>query len=69
MVSMAPPEERGRVTGFNQGFRLAFASLGTLVASPFIGPGLLWVPFIAYSAIMSVNVALYRRFFGDWEDR
>ncbi|WP_232085617.1 MFS transporter [Conexivisphaera calida] len=69
MVSMVPPEERGRTTGFNQGFRLAFASVGTLVASPFIDPGLLWVPFIAYSAIMSANVALYRRFFGDWDDR
>lgn len=69
MVSMVSPEERGRTTGFNQGFRLAFASVGTLVASPFIDPGLLWVPFIAYSAIMSVNVALYRRFFGDWDDR
>ncbi len=66
MVSMVPPEERGRTAGLNQGFRLAFASVGTLAASPFMDPVLLWVPFMAYCAIMSANVALYHRFFSDW---
>lgn len=68
MMSMVSPEERGRTSGLNQGFRLAFASVGTIAASPFMDPGLLWVPFIAYGAIMSVNVALYHRFFGDWDE-
>jgi len=68
MVSMVSPEERGRTSGLNQGFRLAFASVGTVAASPFMDPGLLWIPFIAYGAIMSANVALYRRFFGDWDE-
>ncbi|MGC9116616.1 MAG: MFS transporter [Conexivisphaera sp.] len=69
MVSMVPPEERGRTAGLNQGFRLGFASVGTLISAPFMDPGVLWVPFVAYSAVMSVNVALYRRFFWDWDER
>ncbi|MGC8572605.1 MAG: MFS transporter [Caldisphaera sp.] len=64
MLSMVPPEERGRISGINQGSRLGFSSIGTFVASPFMDESLIIIPFISYSVIMALNIYMYKRFFG-----
>lgn len=64
MLSMVPPEERGRISGINQGSRLGFSSIGTFIASPFMDVSLISVPFISYSVITALNIYMYKRFFG-----
>ncbi|MFP3231884.1 MAG: MFS transporter [Acidilobus sp.] len=73
LLELTPPEERGRVSGYNQGSRLLLSSIGTFIGSPFfylqdasllgIMP-LYAVPFMAYAVTMAANIYLYRRFFG-----
>ncbi len=64
MLSMVPPEERGRISGLNQGSRLGFSSIGTFAAAPFMDASLISLPFISYSVVMALNIYLYKRFFG-----
>ncbi|AFZ69836.1 arabinose efflux permease family protein [Caldisphaera lagunensis DSM 15908] len=64
MLSMVPPEERGRISGLNQGSRLGFSSIGTFIASPFMDISLIYLPFVSYSVFMALNIYLYKRFFG-----
>jgi MFS family permease len=78
LLELTPPEERGRVSGYNQGSRLMLSSIGTFIGSPFfysadapvLGGLLLYsVPFIAYGAVTAANIYLYRRFFSADEAR
>ncbi|MGC9113132.1 MFS transporter [Acidilobus sp.] len=78
LLELTPPEERGRVSGYNQGSRLLLSSVGTFIGSPFfylqdaslLGLMPLYaVPFLAYAVAMGANIYLYRRFFGADEAR
>lgn len=83
LLELTPPEERGRVSGLNQGSRLLFSSVGTYAASPFFldvseagsvaseaGPVPMYaVPFFLYAALMAANIYMYWRFFAKDEAR
>ena len=65
LLELTPPEERGRVSGYNQGSRLALSSAATYAAAPAFDPssGYIWAPFAAYGILMAVNIYLYWKFF------
>lgn len=72
MLELTSPEERGRVSGFNQGSRLALSSAATAAATPAFDTstlGLLWAPFAMYAVVMALNIYLYWRFFSGEEAR
>mgnify|MGYP001770661784 FL=1 len=77
LLELTPAEERGRVSGYNQGSRLLLSSIGTYLGSPFFndpteylgGLPLYAVPFIAYSIAMGVNIYMYKAFFSKDEAR
>jgi hypothetical protein len=67
MMDMVYPEERGRISGYNQASRVGVSSIGTAVAGTFLGSSLLFVPFLSYSLVMLTNIYLYLRFFKDYK--
>ncbi len=73
LLELTPPDERGRVSGFNQGSRLLFSSVGTFSSSFFFdaGPGsevpTYSVPFMLYAVLTGLNVYLYWAFFSKEE--
>ncbi|MGC9072200.1 MAG: MFS transporter [Acidilobus sp.] len=75
LLELTPAEERGRVSGYNQGSRLLFSSVGTFAASPFFDTGsapavpMYSIPFLIYAGLMGLNVYMYWRFFSADEAR
>ncbi len=66
MMDMVSEGERGRALGINQGLRLAFSAAGTGFTGYEFASSL-YVPFLAYAAVMGGNLLLYRFFFQGYE--
>ncbi|PMP60206.1 MAG: MFS transporter [Caldisphaera sp.] len=69
MLSMVPPEERGRISGYNQGSRLGFSSLGVVIGAPLMNFTSYYIPFISSSLLLAINVYLYNLFFSKGETK
>ncbi|MDP8003708.1 MAG: MFS transporter, partial [Caldisphaera sp.] len=69
MLSMVPPEERGRISGYNQGSRLGFSSLGVVIGAPLMNFTSYYIPFISSSLLVAINVYLYNLFFSKGETK
>ena len=74
LLELTPPDERGRVSGFNQGSRLLFSSVGTFSSSFFFDAGagspvppMYAAPFMLYAVLTGLNVYLYWAFFSKEE--
>ncbi len=59
--------ELGRALGINQVTRLASSSLATLLSGLLLDTALFELPFFIYGGIMTGNLYLYTRFFGEKE--
>jgi MFS family permease len=68
MVDMVHEGERGRLFGVSQATRLTMSSAGTSFAGYELDSSAIPVPFIAYCVVLALNLALYSRFFSEYDD-
>ncbi|HYM40333.1 MAG TPA: MFS transporter [Thermoplasmata archaeon] len=67
MMDLVSEGERGRALGINQGLRLAFSAVGTGFTGYEFNVSSIYIPFVAYAAVMTGNLVLYRLFFHGYE--
>ncbi len=67
LTEMVSQEERGRALGLNQVSRLAASAGAITFTGSLFDVDLIGLPFYLYAVVMTVNIALYYRFFGKLE--